>query len=91
MGNTTCAEQQLTPTTVKNPCVRTYTFPSLAKQVLIFGGSYWQFRLNKVLNQVLKFSVETISVQAEKIGLVLYDTAFIYNCLVMSLVQEYTL
>ena len=30
----------------KNPLVRTYFFPSLAKQVLIFGGSYWQFRLN---------------------------------------------
>ena len=30
----------------KNPRVRTYIFPSLAKQVLIFGGSYWQFRLN---------------------------------------------
>ena len=29
----------------KNPGVRTYIFPSLAKQVLIFGGSYWQFRL----------------------------------------------
>ena len=25
----------------KNPRVRTYIFPSLAKQVLIFGGSYW--------------------------------------------------
>ena len=30
----------------KNPHVKTYFFPSLAKQVLIFGGSYWQFRLN---------------------------------------------
>ena len=29
----------------KNLHVRTYIFPSLAKQVLIFGGSYWQFRL----------------------------------------------
>ena len=77
----------------KNPRVRTYIFPSLAKQVLIFGGSYWQFRLKWVLNWVLKFSVETIPVQAEKLGLVLYDTAFIYilfiyNCLVMSLVQR---
>ena len=34
----------------KNPRVRTYIFPSLAKQVLIFGGSYWQFRLKWVLN-----------------------------------------
>ena len=25
----------------RNPRVRTYIFPSLAKQVLIFGGSYW--------------------------------------------------
>ena len=29
----------------KNSHVRTCIFPSLVKQVLIFGGSYWQFRL----------------------------------------------
>ena len=33
-------------------------------------------------------SVETIPVQAEKQVLVLCDTAFIHNCLVMSVVQD---
>ena len=34
----------------QNPHVRSYIFPSLAKHFLIFGGSYWQFRLKYVLD-----------------------------------------
>ena len=58
----------------KNPRVKTYIFPNLAKQPGSYiWGSYWQFRLK----QVLKFSVEIIPVQAEKIGLVLCDTTLL--------------
>jgi len=49
-------------------------------------GSHWQCRLKLVFNEI--FSVEPIPVQAEKIGLVPYDKAFIYNRHVMSLDQD---
>ena len=29
----------------KNPCARSYIFGSLVKQVLVFLGNYWPFRL----------------------------------------------